>query len=55
MPLAARSAQMQDFGRSPLTLAIAGMLLAYYTAYAIGILRWRHANARVPVTPGDTP
>jgi len=33
--------QMQDFGRSPLTLAVFGTLAAYYTAYAAGILRWR--------------
>ena len=34
-------AQMQDFGRSPLTLAVFGTLAGYYTAYAVGILRWR--------------
>jgi cytochrome b561 len=50
-----RPSQMQDFGRSPLTLALIGMLLAYYVAYAIGILRWRHAHANEPVPPGGTP
>ncbi|CAN5360317.1 hypothetical protein BH10PSE17_BH10PSE17_25250 [soil metagenome] len=30
-----------DFGRSPWTLLIFGMLAAYYTTYAIGLLRWR--------------
>ncbi|MFZ3324086.1 MAG: hypothetical protein WA190_17060 [Usitatibacter sp.] len=34
-------AQLQDFGRSPLTLAVFGTLAGYYTAYAVGILRWR--------------
>ena len=32
-----------DFARSPLTLAIFGMLAGYYTTYALGILRWRHS------------
>jgi len=36
---------MQDFGRSPLTLAVFGTLAAYYTAYAVGILRWRGSTA----------
>ena len=35
-----------DFTRSPLTLLIVGMLAAYYTAYAIGILRWRRSLRR---------
>ena len=34
-------AQMQDFGHNPLTLAVFGTLAGYYTAYAVGILRWR--------------
>jgi hypothetical protein len=34
-------AQLQDFGRSPLTLLVFGTLAGYYTAYAGGILRWR--------------
>jgi Family of unknown function (DUF6151) len=31
-----------DFGRSPLTLAVFGLLAGYYIAYAIGLVRWRH-------------
>ena|SRR5258706_4684349 len=54
VPMVARQGQMQDFTRSPLTLVIIGMLLAYYAAYAIGILRWRRANAAAPA-PGGTP
>ena len=30
-----------DFARSPLTLAIFGLLAGYYVAYAIGLVRWR--------------
>ena len=30
-----------DFARSPLTLAIFGLLAGYYIAYAIGLVRWR--------------
>jgi hypothetical protein len=30
-----------DFARSPLTLAIFGLLAAYYITYAIGLMRWR--------------
>ena len=33
---------MQSFAKSPLTLLMFGVLAGYYTAYAIGILRWRH-------------
>jgi cytochrome b561 len=32
---------MDDFARSPLTLAVFGLLAGYYVAYAIGLLRWR--------------
>lgn len=32
-----------DFARSPLTLAIFGMLAGYYTTYATGLLRWRRS------------
>ncbi|MEO8525068.1 MAG: hypothetical protein ABI460_10135 [Caldimonas sp.] len=32
---------MNDFARSPLTLAVFGLLAGYYVAYAIGLLRWR--------------
>ncbi len=52
-------ATMQSFGKSPLTLMIFGVLAGYYTAYAIGILMWRHtAKSLVPAassassTPG---
>ena len=31
----------QDVMRSPLTLVIVGTVLAYYAAYAAGLLRWR--------------
>ena len=51
MTLAERSSHMQDFARSPLTLAIFGTLAAYYTTYAIGILLWR---SRTPL-PGAMP
>ncbi len=37
-PLGAR------FAASPLTLAILGVLAAYYAAYAAGVLRWRHTQ-----------
>lgn len=30
-----------DFVRSPLTLAVFGLLAGYYIAYAIGLVRWR--------------
>ena len=30
-----------DFARSPVTLAIFGLLAGYYIAYAIGLVRWR--------------
>jgi hypothetical protein len=30
-----------DFARSPLTLAVIGLLAGYYVAYAIGLIRWR--------------
>jgi hypothetical protein len=32
-----------DFFRSPLTLAVFGLLAGYYMAYAAGLLRWRFA------------
>ena len=31
----------QDFARSPLTLAIFGLLAGYYVSYATGLIRWR--------------
>ena len=33
-----------SFARSPLTLAIFGMLAGYYVVYAVGILRWRRTQ-----------
>jgi hypothetical protein len=33
-----------DFARSPLTLAVFGVLAGYYMAYAAGLLRWRRAH-----------
>jgi cytochrome b561 len=38
--------QAQEFARSPLTLVIVGMIGAYYTVYAAGVLRWRRAQQR---------
>jgi hypothetical protein len=49
MPMTPRGgAGMQDFARSPLTLMVLGMLLAYYAAYAIGVLFHRHRLREVP-------
>ena len=45
---------LQDFGRSPLTLAIFGTLAAYYITYAIGIIRWRW-NTPLPGSIPDPP
>jgi hypothetical protein len=46
--------QMQDFGRSPLTLLVFGTLAGYYTAYAVGILRWRASTPLPPATLEST-
>ncbi|HEX4331775.1 MAG TPA: hypothetical protein VH040_06535 [Usitatibacter sp.] len=51
MTNAEQATHMQQFARSPLTLAIFGTLAAYYTTYAIGILLWR---GRTPL-PGSMP
>jgi hypothetical protein len=40
-----------DFARSPLTLLVFGMLAAYYTTYAAGVLRWRHSLAAADPAP----
>ncbi len=32
---------VNDFARTPLTLAVFGLLAAYYITYAIGLVRWR--------------
>jgi hypothetical protein len=37
---------LDDFVRSPLTLAVFGLLAGYYIAYAIGLARWRFAVLR---------
>jgi hypothetical protein len=37
----APGASAQDFARSPLTLAILGLVFGYYAAYSAGLLRWR--------------
>jgi hypothetical protein len=46
----------QDFVRSPLTLAVFGLLAGYYVAYEAGLVawRWRVARARKAATPGVT-
>ena len=36
-----RSSGTSDFVRSPLTLAVFGLLAGYYIAYAIGLVHWR--------------
>ena len=50
--IAFRLVQPQDsgeFASSPLTLGVFGLLAGYYTAYAIGLVRWR-AQASVSAT-----
>lgn len=37
--------QVPDFGSNPLTMVIFGTVFGYYTAYTIGLLRWRRAQA----------
>jgi hypothetical protein len=37
-----------DFARSPLTLAVFGLLAGYYVAYAVGLIRWRHRETKGP-------
>jgi hypothetical protein len=32
---------LQDFARSPVTLAVFGLLAGYYVGYAAGLVRWR--------------
>jgi hypothetical protein len=50
------AAQTPDFARSPLTLAIIGMVASYYTVYGIGLLRWR-ARTMIPTetAPSESP
>lgn len=50
---------MDDFARSPLTLAVFGLLAGYYIAYAIGLARWRFRvlrakRQREPLTASAT-
>jgi hypothetical protein len=40
---------------SPLTLLLVGTLAGYYTAYAIGLLRWRYRNPVLPAGPVASP
>lgn len=50
-----------DFARSPLTLAVFGLLAGYYVGYAIGLVRWRarvmqakrEREARAAAIPAD--
>lgn len=35
-----------DFARSPLTLAVFGLLAGYYVAYAMGLVRWRWTHEK---------
>ncbi|MES2315935.1 MAG: hypothetical protein V4631_00440 [Pseudomonadota bacterium] len=35
---------MPQFGSSPMTMVIFGLLAGYYVTYAIGLLRWRAAE-----------
>ena len=42
-----------DLGRSPLTLLLFGMLAGYYTAYAAGLLRWRHRSDPAAPAPEE--
>jgi hypothetical protein len=52
-----------DFARSPVTLAVFGLLAGYYIAYAIGLVRWRAGVMRAKreretaasAGPGDAP
>jgi len=45
---------VQSFGSSPLTLAIFGVVAAYYTTFAIGILLWYRTARSHGVPPSST-
>jgi hypothetical protein len=45
-PVAAPPAQ---FATTPLSMLLFGTFAAYYVTYAIGLLRWRHAESTKPV------
>jgi hypothetical protein len=44
-------ANNHDFAKSPLTLAVFGILAGYYMTYALGLLRWRK-NTAPAITQG---
>ena len=48
---AVMSPMAADYGRSPLTLLVFGMLAGYYATYAVGLLRWKAASAAVVPGP----
>ena len=48
-------ATLQNFGRSPLTVALLGLVAAYYATSAIGVLSWyRKAGAAAKPAPVPT-
>ncbi len=49
--MSGRAVPPQDLAASPLTLAIFGALVGYYTAYGAGLLRWRLASRSEPGPP----
>ncbi len=48
------SRDMRDFGNSPLTLAVFGLLAGYYIGYAVGLVRWRAMAERTSQRPPET-
>ena len=44
-----------DFARSPLTLAVFGLLAGYYVGYAIGLVRWRASVFRAKALRESAP
>ena len=38
-----------DFTRSPVTLAVFGLLAGYYVTYAVGLIRWRRGHEKLVV------
>lgn len=44
-----------DFARSPLTLAVFGLLAGYYVGYAIGLVRWRASVFRAKALRENAP
>jgi cytochrome b561 len=41
-----------EFARSPLTLAVFGLLAGYYIIYAVGLVRWRNRVLREETARG---